>query len=796
MVWFSRAVSALFGRVHRAGRNDFKTRGVLLAVTLAASCLASRAQVQPLQVLANHVRPEVEHHTAAYVGPMAADQQLHLSVILPLRNQQALAALLARLSDPASPDYRHFLTVQQFTDQFGPTQQDFDAVASYLQSKGLTLDPTPSNRVVVPVHGAVAQINSAFHVQMSLYKHPTEDRNFFSTNQAPSLGLATPVQHISGLDNFSLPQPMLVRGQSQLPFGVLGSGPSGSYLASDMRAAYYGGTALTGIGQAVGLVEFGGYNLSDVNLTFSNAGQASSVPINNVLLDGSTGAIDPHYGDAEQVLDIVQAMGMAPGLNQVRVYIGSGSDNTAVLSSIATENIVKQIGCSWGWNPVDPTADEPFFEEMAAQGQTYFTASGDYGAYDAAVNPYFYPAEDPYVITVGGTHLVTTGVGGAWSSETVWNTGAGSNAGSGGGISPDGLLIPSYQAGLANSANGGSSTLRNVPDVAMEADFDNYVCALGACSGGYAGTSFATPRWAGFMALVNQQASENGTTTGLGFINPTLYSLGQGSNSALDFHDITSGNNRTANQPIWYSAVVGYDLTTGWGSPNGQYLIDDLAGQQGVGFWLEATQSTVYVNPGKSSSTNVLVNDFSGFTGAVTLAVTSALPSGVTASFGTNPATGSSLLTFTAASGVGSQSVNVTVTGISGSITESTSFALVIHPPSFQLASSVPAVSVNMSGTAMSTVSVLPQYGFSDSVSLSISGLPTGVTATFSPTSTSSNSVLTLSASASAGTGTTNVIVTGTSGNLSTSITIAVTVTGPSFTLESGTTAVALGIGS
>jgi len=233
-----------------------------------------------------------------------------------------------------------------------------------------------------------------------------------------------------------------------------------------------------------------------VNLTFSNAGQTNHVPINNVLLDGSTGAAGSN--DGEQSLDIVQAIGMAPNLSQVRVYIGVGQDDANILNAMASENLAKQLSCSWSWEPVDPTVDEAFFQEMAAQGQSFFTASGDAGAYDVTINPYFYPAEDPYVTTVGGTHLTTSGPGGSWVSETVWNSGG---DGSGGGISPDGFSIPSWQVGLANSANGGSSTLRNAPDVAMEGDFDNYVCYNGGCVNDVAGTSFAAPRWAGFMAL-------------------------------------------------------------------------------------------------------------------------------------------------------------------------------------------------------------------------------------------------------------------------------------------------------
>jgi subtilase family serine protease len=109
----------------------------------------------------------------------------------------------------------------------------------------------------------------------------------------------------------------------------------------------------------------------------------------------------------------------------------------------------------------------------------------------------------------------------------------------------------------------------------MEANTDNYACDQGTCSGDYGGTSFAAPRWAGFLALVNQQAVANGNAT-LGFINPAIYSLGSGPNYNNVFHDITSGNNSNGKGQS-YNAVVGYDLVTGWGSPNGQNLINALA---------------------------------------------------------------------------------------------------------------------------------------------------------------------------------------------------------------------------
>jgi len=78
--------------------------------------------------------------------------------------------------------------------------------------------------------------------------------------------------------------------------------------------------------------------------------------------------------------------------------------------------------------------------------------------------------------------------------------------------------------------------------------------------------------WAGYIALVNQQLKTNGYSD-IGFINPYLYSFGVSSSYGTDFHDITSGKSGS------YSAVTGYDLVTGWGSPNGQGLINALVGE-------------------------------------------------------------------------------------------------------------------------------------------------------------------------------------------------------------------------
>jgi subtilase family serine protease len=113
--------------------------------------------------------------------------------------------------------------------------------------------------------------------------------------------------------------------------------------------------------------------------------------------------------------------------------------------------------------------------------------------------------------------------------------------------------------------------LRNYPDVAAEANTNQYSCYDGGCSGGNGGTSYAAPQWAGLIAMANEQLVVNGGST-LGFLNPALYAIGVGSSYDSDFHDIVSGNNGK------YTAVTGYDLVTGWGSPTGPNLITALTG--------------------------------------------------------------------------------------------------------------------------------------------------------------------------------------------------------------------------
>jgi subtilase family serine protease len=531
---------------------------VFLTVTLLAVAAAAEAHL----TMTPHVPPAVESGRAKFIAPMPATQHLNLAITLPLRNEDGLNDLLKQIYDPQNPSYRHYLSVQEFTDKFGPAAGDYEAVRQFARANRLAVVDTAANRMVLDVEGTVANIEKAFQVKMGVYQHPTEKRTFYSPDREPSLDLGIPVLHISGLDNFTLP-----RAKNKLAstkpgaFQPTGSGPGGQYVGSDMRAAYYGSGPLTGTGQTVGLFEEAGYEISDVQTYFQTLNQPFNVPVNGVSLNGVPLNCPPQTcDDSEQAIDIEMAVSMAPSLSQVLVYVGSS--DVSIFNQMAVDNIAKTLSCSWGWSD-DESSLDPIFKEMAAQGQTVFVATGDDGS--GTPGDVVWPADDPYVTAVGGTDLNTNGPGGPWLSETGWSGSAGSP-------SKNGIPIPSYQKlpGVINSLNNGSETLRNYPDVSAEANTNQWSCYDGSCYQGNGGTSYAAPQWASLIALANQQEVSQGKST-LGFLNTRLYEIGIGAHYKGVFHDITSGSNGG------YSAVKGYDLVTGWGSPKGA-VINSLLG--------------------------------------------------------------------------------------------------------------------------------------------------------------------------------------------------------------------------
>jgi kumamolisin len=774
---------------------------LLCAIVFLLFTIPGQAQQQPL--LTHHVRDSVANGQAQFVGKLPATQTLNFDIVLPLRDRVGLQNFVQALQDPASPFYHQFLTPQEVTARYGPSQEDWDTLVAFAKASGFEIIGGNREERDLRLTGTVANIEKAFHVTMGTYHDLAEDRTFFAVDREPTVDLPFQLWHITGLDNDSRPHPLYIKKSDYakahgidpdkvVSHATTGSGPSASFLGSDMRAAYYGGTALTGSGQNIALFEFAGTDLADLSTYYKNAGQTEPYTPTLISTDGfATSCVDSGSSacdDTEQTLDMTQAMGMAPGSTMLYMYVcgsvkangsGSISDTACISAMVSTTDapLSKQISCSWGWTPADPSTLDPYFEQMAAQGQNFFAASGDSSAWSSSNEAW--PADDANIVSVGGTDLTTSSAGGPWKSETAW-------ADSGGGISPDSIPIPSWQklSGVITSSNKGSTTLRNGPDVAGNANFTYYVCAdqTTCTANDYGGTSFAAPMWAGYLALANQQAAASGDT--IGYINPIIYPAALTSSYGTYFHDITSGSCGT------YSGITGFDLCTGWGSPNTTGIINLLAGSSTPSFTLSDSPSSLSITQGSNGSSTITVTDVGGFTGSVTLAA-SGLPSGVTAAFGTNPTTGSSVLTLTASSTATTGSSTVTITGTSGSLTATTKLALTVTAtatPNFTISASPASLTVTQGSGGASTITITSTGGFSSATTLSASGLPSGVTAAFStnPVTPSANgtvtSTLTLTASATATTGAATVTVTGTSGSLTHSTTIALTVNASSAT--------------
>jgi hypothetical protein len=591
------------------GRSPHRARIKGRVLRLAVVCLLwlgppLAGNAVPTQTLsAGHVPAVVAH--SAPIGSLPRAQRLHLAIGLPLRNQGELDALLRQLYDPSSANYHRYLTPEEFTARFGPTAKDYQALIDFAKSNDLRVTFTHPNRIVLDVEATVTDIQKAFHVTLRTYRHPVEAREFYAPDVEPCVELSPAILHISGLDNCSLPHPSVKLRPAGAPGSVApssGSGPGGSYRGSDFRKAYVPGTTLSGAEQSVGLLQFDGFYARDITNYVNQAGYSNVPPLIVVPVDGG---VSPPYTNANEVsLDIEMVVSMAPGLSRVYVYEAPRSTTYWVdlLSRMANDNLAKQLSCSWVGGFPDATAEQ-IFKQMGAQGQSFFTASGDYDAYTGAIP---FPADSPNITVVGGTTL-TTSMGASYSSEEVWNWGLrpdGTYWGSSGGISTS-YPIPSYQQGISMVANQGSTTMRNIPDVALTAD-NVYVAYDDGSWGAFGGTSCAAPLWAGFAALVNQQAAADGLPP-VGFLNPALYSIGKGANYTAAFYDITTGNNFSSNSPSRFPAMTGYDLCTGWGTPCGVNLIRLLAREPQAGFapWITRQPQSQIVNAEDSATFNV-----------------------------------------------------------------------------------------------------------------------------------------------------------------------------------------------
>lgn len=525
---------------------------------------------------------------------------LAMTITLPLRHQEALAALLAAQQHPGSPEYHQWLSPAEFTARFAPVPGEYEALAQWLESEGFDVRRWAS-RLRIDFSGTVGRVEGSFGVRMNYYRHRGATQ--LANEDAPLL----PAQFASRvallrLNTFPVARP-LVR-----PAGVAVN----TMAPEDLQVAYSARPVLDrgidGTGQIIAVVARSDYNDGDVAQFQQQFGNALQLPV-KVFPQGTSPGVGAPNGvcrsvqpfakrqecirteKGEVALDVQWANAMAPGATVLVDIAGPAlgvlADIDQSLFDIVTHHPeAKVISMSFGacerLDASDHALFAPAYAQAAAQGQTVLVATGDDGVDDcqdgkeASVNVL---ATDANVTAVGGTALDpgfdadgnATGYVGEWA----WNDQYGA---SGGG--PSAIVgIPAYQLGLGPPTGG----FRSVPDVSLLASplTSGYVSIVDGKIAVVGGTSAGAPGWAGIIALLNQAAQANGS----GAVNQRLYALAQkgyASGSAGPFHDIVAGNN-SLNGLAGFDAGAGYDLATGLGTPNVDLLSRAFAVAECVG---------------------------------------------------------------------------------------------------------------------------------------------------------------------------------------------------------------------
>jgi subtilase family serine protease len=184
------------------------------ALFLVFASFTPVALAQPQSLLTHHVREVTLNGQAPSVGRLPANQSMRIDIVLPVRD--GLDSFLQEIYDPSSPSYKHYLTVEEFTQRFGPSQEHWNALVHFAKTNGLTV--TGGSRDALDLHltGSVANIETAFHVRIGLYHDPVANRDFFAPDREPTIDLPFQLWHITGLDNYSIPRRALAQRNSSV----------------------------------------------------------------------------------------------------------------------------------------------------------------------------------------------------------------------------------------------------------------------------------------------------------------------------------------------------------------------------------------------------------------------------------------------------------------------------------------------------------------------------------------------------------------------------------------------------
>ncbi len=623
----------------------FLKKAIPLALLFAAAATAQRPSRIRARVDDNVVTriPASEHRGIARavdngrVAPDLVMDRMQLTLSSGPDQLATLEQLLRDQQDPSSPAYHQWLTPQQFGQQFGPSQDDLDAVTGWLATHGFTVTAIAAGRRSIEFSGDASHVEQAFHTEMHRYTVAGAAHIANSTDISVPSALASVVTGIVSLNDFrAQPQHRVVSSTS----GSLLKSPAynnsdGSHTLTpfDYATIYdinpvWNTLKIDGTGQNIAVISRSNIDLTDVSTFRSRYGmQPASV---QVLLNGTDPGIQTQTGDdIEASLDVEWAGATAKGANIIMVTSASTrtSDGVDLSAKYAVDNnVAPVITMSYGSCEAQNGSYNNYYnslwQQAAAQGISVFVSSGDDGSAGCDDQTSAQPASGtfavsglastPYNVAVGGSQFDESSGGPYWASsnsstqvssalgyipEVVWNESAYVNAGnadnglwaSSGGVSML-YTTPTWQTGPGvPSSDPGTSNAhhRYLPDVSLTAaDHDGYLVRAGGTTYRVSGTSASTPSFAGIMAMINQYTNARN-----GLPNPKFYALAQSTPGI--FHDVTSGTNAVPCAIVdpsctgpgivagvatmgGYNAATGYDLATGLGSVDVYNLVTNF----------------------------------------------------------------------------------------------------------------------------------------------------------------------------------------------------------------------------
>ncbi len=583
---------------------------IAIASLLLLALTPGYGRTQATVRLAQSVSPGAAQISNAVAAPDT--MPMEITVVLALHNTAELEQLTHDQQDPSSPSYHKWLTPDEFNARFGPTKADADAVAQWLESAGFSVKSIDLERRMVRASANAAVVESALDTTI------VSNGKLFANQNDPAVpaALAPLIGSIEGLSNTFAIKPMLRQGLRLGPASPA-TEEADTSVTPDYRyngnygfapadlATYYNETGLSSLKikgtKAPDCIALAA--VSDVHKgtfrTFQRRFHVPGLKLTKVFASGN----NPGYtgdNEIESDLDVEYSHAVATS-TPIRLYIGAGgNDLQDAISAAVSDNKCGVISISYGYCGASAgfysSTLDGYFSQAAAQGQSVFVSSGDDGAAGLVFDTFTGKCvsgntpnvsemcADPNVTCVGGTQFDpnydskarnTSRVTDTNDSPEAWNeSGIGAT---GGGISSI-FAIPSWQSGA-----GIGGTMRVVPDISLGAALDHpgyYVVAFvngKNLVGTVGGTSLSSPVWAGYSRLIAQVYG--GSPSGrLGAMNPRLYDIGYSYGSDSGLIDITAGNN-DFNGVTGYDAGVGYDLATGWGSPDmTAMLISYLAG--------------------------------------------------------------------------------------------------------------------------------------------------------------------------------------------------------------------------